>query len=83
MILYPLSDEQMYNLIPENQLYSSCMICKCSICCERPKCRNCYLCVVSAHPVLRCLSLQFQIFSFEPYKSYISELDKIYGLEFN
>lgn len=81
IILNSLADEQIWSLKPDEQLYKSCMICKCAICSERRTCRNCYICACDPHPIFKCLRLQYQVFSYEPYKSYISELDKIYELE--
>ena len=78
--LPPLTDKEIYSLQPSDRLYRSCDNCKCVICSEIYFCKNCYLCEFRAFPVLRrCIDLNFQIFSREPYKSYLSEVDKING----
>lgn len=74
-----LSEEDVYSLIPSSRLYRMCDICKCSICAERPECRYCYLCAYQPFPVFRCSELVLKVFSKEPYKTYLSEVDEING----
>lgn len=72
-----LTDEQIYSISLDNVLYSDCLICKCIICSKRQTCRNCYICAVTSHPVFKCDDMVYKIFSVEPYKSYINEIDEI------
>lgn len=79
VMLPPISDNEIYSLIPSERLYRLCDVCKCVICFYRYDCRLCYFCEFQPYPIYYCSSFELKVFSREPYKTYISEVDTICG----
>ena len=72
-----LTDEQLYSVPEDRQLYKECKYCRCSMCrWWADDCRTCAVCLLKPYPFTKCVNFEPFIFGSEPYKSYIAELDK-------
>lgn len=81
-IFEPLTDEQIYSIPEDSRIHKDCIRCRCIMCkFWQVECNVCMLCMFQARPFYKCRDFEPFIFSYEPYKSYVVELDKLYGLE--
>lgn len=73
-----LTDKQLYSITCDNRIHGDkCKYCRCVSCSwYYSDCRTCAVCLYEAHPFMKCKNYEPFVFSTEPYKSYIEELDK-------
>ena len=72
-----LMDKQIYAIPENNRIHGDkCKYCRCVSCAwYYTDCRTCAVCLLEAHPFIKCSNYEPYIFSSEPYSSYIKELD--------